>query len=197
MYPLTYTSPVPKAEYLGGRFLAAFVLNALILLAVPAGIVAAVSVYGEAGLLGPFQPASYITAYGLIALPNAFVVTAIQFSLAAMTGRAIASYLGSVLLFVTAFLIAGQSLHVLDPIGVITIAEFLKGWTPIEKNTRLMGLEGLLLANRTRSRTSGGAVISRTHVSREPCCSPRPSRSTPRTRSWGKPMAKSICAGSS
>ena len=32
MHPLTYTAPVSKAEYLGGRFLAAFVLHALILL---------------------------------------------------------------------------------------------------------------------------------------------------------------------
>jgi ABC-2 type transport system permease protein len=148
MHPLTYTAPVRKADYLGGRFLAAFVLNALILLAVPAGIVAAVYFYGEARLLGPFRPAAYLAAYGLIALPNAFVVTAIQFSLAARTGRAVASYLGSMLLFITAFLIAGQSLPMLDPIGVITIAEYLKGWTPIEKNARLMGLEGSLLANR-------------------------------------------------
>ena len=36
MHPLTYTTPVSKADYLGGRFIAAFVLNALILLAVPA-----------------------------------------------------------------------------------------------------------------------------------------------------------------
>ena len=42
MYPLTYTSSVRKADYLGGRFLAAFVLNAIILLAVQAGILLAV-----------------------------------------------------------------------------------------------------------------------------------------------------------
>ncbi len=37
MHPLVYTTPVGKGAYLGGRFLAAFVLNALILLAVPIG----------------------------------------------------------------------------------------------------------------------------------------------------------------
>ena len=41
MHPLVYTTPISKADYLGGRFLAAFVLNALILLAVPLGILAA------------------------------------------------------------------------------------------------------------------------------------------------------------
>lgn len=34
IHPLTYTAPVSKAEYLGGRFFGALVLNALILLAV-------------------------------------------------------------------------------------------------------------------------------------------------------------------
>ena len=42
MHPLTYASPISKTEYLGGRFLAAFALNALILLAVQAGILLAV-----------------------------------------------------------------------------------------------------------------------------------------------------------
>ncbi|HST58610.1 MAG TPA: hypothetical protein VLK84_07980, partial [Longimicrobium sp.] len=38
MHPLTYTVPVSKAAYLGGRFLAAFTVNALMLLGVQAGM---------------------------------------------------------------------------------------------------------------------------------------------------------------
>ena len=38
MHPLTYTAPVSKADYLGGRFLAAFVLNASMLLALQVGL---------------------------------------------------------------------------------------------------------------------------------------------------------------
>lgn len=41
MHPLLYTTPVGKGAYLNGRFLAAFVLNLLILVAVPAGLVLA------------------------------------------------------------------------------------------------------------------------------------------------------------
>jgi hypothetical protein len=37
-----YTAPVAKAEYLGGKFLAAFVINAIIMLAIPVGISIAV-----------------------------------------------------------------------------------------------------------------------------------------------------------
>ncbi|NIR43332.1 MAG: ABC transporter permease [Gemmatimonadetes bacterium] len=153
MHPLTYTTPVRKADYLGGRFLAAFVLNALILLAVLAGILLAVHAPGvEAEIRGPFRPAAYLTAYAFIALPNAFVATAIQFSFAALRRRAIASYLGGVLLLVTAFVLflllerdVGQ---LLDPLGLIAIDDLRSKWTPIELNTRLMALEGWWLANR-------------------------------------------------
>ncbi len=41
MEPLVYTTPVGKGAYLGGRLLAAFALNALVLLAVPAGLLLA------------------------------------------------------------------------------------------------------------------------------------------------------------
>ncbi len=74
MHPLVYTAPVGKAAYLGGRFLAAFVLNALILLAVQAGILLGVYLPGvDAALIGPFRPAAFLTAYAFIALPNACV----------------------------------------------------------------------------------------------------------------------------
>src|SRR5882672_1542528 len=109
MHPLIYTTPVSKTDYLCGRLLAALAFNALILLAVPAGmLVAQLSPGVESEILGPFRPAAYLSAYVLIALPTVFVVTSIQFSLAAMSGRSAASYLGSLLLFpVIGFIVAG------------------------------------------------------------------------------------------
>jgi ABC-type transport system involved in multi-copper enzyme maturation permease subunit len=158
IYPLIYTAPVSKAEYLGGRFLAAFVLNALILLAVPVGILLAVYSPGvDAEIIGPFRPAAYLTAYGFIALPNAFVATAIQFSLAARTGRPMASYLGSMLLFFMAYVVGlfllfqgrQDMANLLDPIGVhFILSELSHLWTPIEKSWRLIALEGTVLTNR-------------------------------------------------
>ncbi len=159
MHPLTYTVPVSRAQYLGGRFLAAFVLNALILLAVPVGVMAAV--YGpgvDAEVVGPFRPAAYLAAYGFLALPNAFAGTAIQFAWAALSRRAIGSYLGSVFLLFVAYggmiailyFLERQDIAVLlDVFGHIYITSALVlGWTPIEKSTRLIGLEGPLLWSR-------------------------------------------------
>jgi len=158
MDPLAYTVPVSRAEYLGGRFLAAFVLNALILLGTTVGSLVAVYVPGIQGaVIGPFRPAAYLTAYGFLALPNAFVATAIQFSFAAISRHIRAAYLGSMLLFFIAYIVSSivywfvgrpDLARMIDPIGVITLTEVLPDWTPLEKRTRLLALEGPLLWNR-------------------------------------------------
>ena len=155
MHPLSYTARASKTDYLGGRFFAAFTLNALILLAVPAGILLAMhSPEVEPEVLGPFRPVAYLTAYAFLALPNAFVATAFQFSFAALNRRAIAGYLGSLLLFAiaggTALLLDREAAQLLDPTGVIAIARdnLTSTWAPIELNTRLIALEGTLLWNR-------------------------------------------------
>src|SRR5690606_34755894 len=96
MHPLMYTTPTSRLEYLGGRFLAAFILHALILLAVQIGSLLAVYSPGtNADIVGPFRPAAYLAAYGYIALPNALIATTVQFSAALLTGRPMAAYVGS------------------------------------------------------------------------------------------------------
>lgn len=156
MHPLTYAAPVTKAEYLGGRFLAAFVLNASILLAIPAGTL--LGVYGpevEPTLRGPFLPAAYLAVYGLVVLPSAFVATAVQFAFAALSRRAIAAYLASLLLLtitrgVTLLPLRRDLLQFFDPIGAITILrnDLTVGWTQLELNTRMIALEGGPLGTR-------------------------------------------------
>lgn len=159
MHSLTYTAPASKADYLGGRFLAAFVLNALILLAVPAGILLGLHAPEvEAEIRGPFRPAAYLAAYAFIALPNAFIGTAVQFSLATLGRRAVASFVGGVLLLAVTYATVGAvALFLdrdvgqwLDPIGVVTILSdnLTSGWTPNELNTRVIWLEGSWLASR-------------------------------------------------
>ena len=158
MDPLAYTVPVTRGEYLGGRFLAAFLLNALILLGTTFGSLLGAYLPGiPDAALGPFRPAAYLTAYGYIALPNAFLATAIQFSLAAISRRSRAAYLGSMGLFFFAYIVSvvvywllgkPDLARLVDPIGVITITEILPDWTPLEKRIRLLVLEGPLLWNR-------------------------------------------------
>jgi ABC-type transport system involved in multi-copper enzyme maturation permease subunit len=80
MHPLVYTAPISKAEYLGGRFLAALALNAVLLLGVQVGILLGIYAPGvPAAAIGPFRPAAHLTAYAIIALPNEIDATALQF----------------------------------------------------------------------------------------------------------------------
>jgi ABC-2 type transport system permease protein len=175
MHPLIYAAPISKADYLGGRFLAAFVLNALILLAVPLGILSALYLPGrEPELVGPLRPAVYLTSYGVLALPTAFTFTAVQFSLAALKRRAIVSYLGTVLFFVTVGVTAGLFLNVLqmptlgqllDPTCRLTVLILMSDTlTPLEKNTVLIGLESAILANRLLWIGIALAILAFTHV---------------------------------
>jgi ABC-2 type transport system permease protein len=156
MHLLTYTAPTSKAAYLGGRFLAAFALSVLILLAIPAGLLLAMHFAGvEAGILGPFRAAAYLTTFGFIALPNAFFATAIQFSVAALSRRAMGSYLAGAALFAAAYLAwpvlekGGQWANLADPMSFGPVLSHLSNdWSPLEKNTRLFLLEGSFLTNR-------------------------------------------------
>jgi hypothetical protein len=99
---------------LRGRFLAALVLNALMLVSVQIALLVSAIMPGlPPELLGPFQPGAHLASYFVIALPNAFVATALFFSMAALSRRAIAGYLGAVLLFFVSVLVwqlvAGKS----------------------------------------------------------------------------------------
>ena len=175
MHPLVYAAPISKADYLGGRFLAAFVLNALILLAVPLGILAALYLPGmEPGVVGPLRPAVYLSSYGVLALPTAFTFMAVQFSLAALKRRAILSYLGTVLFFAAVGIPAALALNVLqmptlgqllDPTCRLTVLIVMSDTlTPLEKNTVLIGLESWVLANRFLWVCLASAILVFTYV---------------------------------
>lgn len=159
MHLLTFTTRVTKLDYLAGRFLAAFTVNALLILSLPLGVLLSFYLPGMDGEeLLPFRPAAYLNVYFLIALPNAFVATALQFSLAALSRQVMASYMASLLLAIVAQIMAmavaklfgnWDLVKLLDPVGVAGIVgSQLATWMPTEKNTRLVTLEGMFLWNR-------------------------------------------------
>jgi len=173
MHPLINAAPISKAGYLGGRFLAAFVLNALLLLAVPLGILAALFSPGvDPRIVRPLRPAVILSSYGVLALPTAFTFTAVQFSAAALKRRAIVSYLGNVLYFVISI---GAALAInvlqmpalgklLDPTCRINVLVVMADtWTPLQMNTVLIGLEGSILANRLLWIGLALAILAFTH----------------------------------
>ena len=159
MDPLTFTTPVKKRNYLGGRFLAALTVNALLMISLPLGVLLSFYFPGiDQGEMLPFRFWAYGSVCLWIVLPNAFIITALQFSLAALTRQVMTSYLVSLLLAIVAQVIAmavaklfgnWDLVKLLDPVGVTgIIGSELATWTPTEKNTRLVTLEGLFLWNR-------------------------------------------------
>ncbi|HEX8671855.1 MAG TPA: hypothetical protein VF710_08210, partial [Longimicrobium sp.] len=174
MHPLVYTAPVSKTAYLGGRFLAAFTLNALILAALPLALWLATLAPGiEPELLARFRPASYLGAYFFFALPNAFIATAFLFSAAVLSRRAMASYLGAVVLFFGAMLsweFLARELgfwalgKLIDPLGLTAMSALSMSWTAAQKNALLIPMEGSLLVNRLLWMGIALGVLALTHL---------------------------------
>jgi len=157
MHALFYTSPLGESQYLGGRFLGALAVNAVLLLGVPLGLLlASVMPYMAAGKFGPVQPAAYVQAYLVYLLPNLVVVGAFMFAAAALTRRSLATYLGGVALFVlgalagelTVGLSSGTLPALVDPFGGRAVALTTQYWTQAERNARLVGWPVVLLWNR-------------------------------------------------
>jgi ABC-2 type transport system permease protein len=157
MHLLVYSAPIRKTDYLGGRFLAAFALNALILLAVPLGmLVDFLLPGGKPEVIGPFPPVAYFGAYGFLTLPTAFIFTAVQFAFAALTGKAVFSYLGTVLFAVGVRITAAVLTNVLslptldallDPTARIMLGR-IPETTLVEMDAVLLAIRGSILANR-------------------------------------------------
>jgi hypothetical protein len=154
MHSLTYTAPASKAAYLGGRFLAAFALNASFCSHPRRPPACHVRCRGRSRYSGSFRAAAYLTSFFYIVLPNAFFATAIQFSLAALSAGPWEVIWGGMLLFAAAYIFgqalqdAGEWGNLVDPMSFTPVQSHLTNWSPLERNTRLVLLEGSLLANR-------------------------------------------------
>ena len=174
MSPLFFTAPIRKADYLGGRFLGALLLNTLLVGVGPLGFMLGTQLSGlEPEFVGPFRIGAYFGPYLTILLPNLFVTAAIFFTVAAFSRRALASYATGVLLFIGS-LIAAEALGArsayrevaayLEPFGFMALDVQSEYWTPFERNTRLVGLSGVLLWNRVIWTTFALSVLTFLYV---------------------------------
>jgi hypothetical protein len=84
-----------------------------------------------------------------------------------------ASYLGGLLLFSAVIFSRGfvagtlewwELAKLLDPFGMTVLGELSRVWTPVEKSTRLIGLQGSLLSNRFLWIGIALGVLTLTHL---------------------------------
>jgi ABC-2 type transport system permease protein len=175
MHPLLFTAAIPNYIYLGGRFLAAFALGSVVMLAIPAGVFAAALFPLEhAELVGPLSAPTYLSTYFLLILPNVFFALAFMFAAAVLSKRGMLTYLVA-LIFCVFTMASWQIIGVqdnnwslaslTDPLVVSKITELKKVWTANEKNTLLPGTQTAILVNRLLWLALSCGILLVTYVS--------------------------------
>ncbi len=174
MHPLVYSSPIAKHVYLGGRFLAAFALGSIIMLAIPLGVfIAGLFPLEHAALIGPMNAASYLTTYLLLLLPNTFIVVAFMFAVATLKRKGMLSYLIAVItgvVVIASWQLIGQQqgnwnlANLTDPLGLTIMQQLKPLWSANQKNTLLPGLESSTLLNRLLWLALSACVLTITYL---------------------------------
>ncbi|MBA3585724.1 MAG: hypothetical protein H0W36_14615, partial [Gemmatimonadetes bacterium] len=129
MDPLVYTVPLGKAEHLGGRFLGALAVNAIVLLAIPLGVFVATWFGRSFEAMGPFRLAAHVQPFFVFLLPNLVVVGAILFAIGMLARRVLPVYLGAIGIFIgyiVALNYAGgiespMLASLVDPLGLVSL----------------------------------------------------------------------------
>lgn len=153
-----YTAPITKLDYLGGRYLAAFAVQLPIFASVGLGAWAGTLMpWIDKSRLGQQMVTAYFQPYFINVLPNLLFLTAIFFALAALGRKMLPVYVASVLVLMGYFVVgqfsntsltASVRAALADPLGGSAIDRITRYWTPFQRNTQLIPLQGILLANR-------------------------------------------------
>jgi ABC-type transport system involved in multi-copper enzyme maturation permease subunit len=152
-----YTAPITKVDYLGGRFLGAFAVQLVIFASVGLSTwVGTLTPWLDKTRVGPQMASAFLQPYVINVLPNLLFLTAIFFSLAALWRKMLPVYVASVLVLIGYFVVTQNSnsmqnsmyFALLDPLGGAAIDRITRYWTPFQRNTQLIPLGGILLANR-------------------------------------------------
>lgn len=171
--PFFFTAPISKLDYLGGRFLGAFATLFLMHLGMALG--AFLSVHAgwiEPAKVGPDRLLAYLIPYLTAVAPNVFFASAIFFTVGTLSKRMLPVYIASVVLLV-GYLIATNLIvdvhnqtiaSFLDPFGLQAADIMMKYWSVIERNERLVPLEGYLLYNRLLWTGIGAVLLGWTYA---------------------------------
>ena len=155
--PIIRATRVRKFDYLIGRFTGAMAAAGLCYLTVPLGtFLGTLMPWVDPETLGPNVLWNYVQPLLTLALPNLLLTGALFFAVATVTRSMMWTYVG-VVGFLIAYLTLGSlgsrpeledTVALLEPFGGSAFGLATEYWTATERNTRLVGLEGLLLWNR-------------------------------------------------
>jgi ABC-2 type transport system permease protein len=152
-----YSSPISKMQYLGGRFISAFLCLFIIFTSISLGDFIGCFLPGlNRELVGEMRLAAYVLPWLTILLPNLLIFGTLFFSIGALARRMLPVYVLGVVLLIGDLLASGMVkeldnrtlVALLDPFGLQAMRSITEYWSVADKNTRLVPLEGLFLANR-------------------------------------------------
>ena len=152
-----YSSPISKFQYLGGRYIAAFITLAFIFVSAILGAYLGSHLPGiPKSLLGEVSAEAYWSPYWMLVLPNIFFLGAIFFSIGALSRKMLPVYIASVLLlmmYLAASSFARGEEHraigaLIDPFAQKTLNAITRHWSMAERNSQLISFDGVLLYNR-------------------------------------------------
>jgi len=171
MESLILATPIRKWDYLATRFAAAFGITLLAFSAYIPGMIIGTAFPGlNPYALGPLRLDGYLASYGLIALPNLFLVCALAFAIASLTRSLAITFAGSivlVMLYLASLMMVGADTinyrqyplwAMVDPFGFYAFESKTLTWTVFEHNTLMPQLGGLLISNRLLWMAIGLAV---------------------------------------
>jgi ABC-2 type transport system permease protein len=167
MEEIVFTTSVGKLPFLLGRFTGSFLAAVTAFSTTALGmLVARFMPWHDPDRLGAVHPTHYLWALLVIAVPNMLFAAATLFALSTVTRSVLASYAGSVLIYVLYFVASALTnsplmassvpgidesawlAALLDPFALSAFFEQTRNWTPALRNTKLIGLTGNFLLNR-------------------------------------------------
>jgi ABC-2 type transport system permease protein len=169
---ILFSTPIKKFNYLMGRFWGSFVVLLLVATSLPiAFMIGDIWPTREADRLLPFNLITYWQPFFLFVVPNMFFTGAIFFASGALSRKSIVIYTQGILLLV--LYLASQSMlrdleqkeiaSMIDPFGVRAFNFYTEYWTPGERNTLQIPLDGSILYNRLIWMGVGVLILVITH----------------------------------
>jgi len=169
---ILFSTPIKKFHYLMGRFWGSFIVLILVASSIPiAFMIGDVWPTREADRLLPFNLLTYWRPFFIFIVPNMFFTGAIFFASGALSRKSIVIYTQGILLLV--LYLASQSMlrdleqkeiaAMLDPFGVRAFSFYTQYWTPGERNTLQIPLDGYIVYNRLIWMALGIVVLVVTH----------------------------------
>lgn len=167
MREIVFATPIGKLRYLTARFAGALFASIAIFAAAIVGLyVSPMIARLDPTRVGSALPLAYLWALLVMALPNILLAAAVVFAIAVLSRSVLASYVGSVFLYML-YMVVGMTIGsplfagakpqtpesmahaaILDPFGISAFFQQTWYWTPAQRNTELLSLDGYFLLNR-------------------------------------------------